>query len=386
MTLNQKIKVCIDFNKRKPLSRWHNDNITTNNFFDNKYFDLVKWHDFKLGENNFLFLYCVPDETVMFLETVESNFYKIIKQKNIKILFWNEQFNLFMFDGNIFKFVPHIKHNCYDINEMLYWKITNILKKHNIREENLFFIHSAKGFLEETEQMRQKKILWIKTTLDLKSKHIQFNNWLPWGSNQKVNIAKNLRYHYACLFAGRPAKHRYNLIKNLWEKELLNFGKCSLSRHSNDSSEFDKINLLPIGQVNTHLVNDMPQETSLFQDIFLWVAGETYCPNGYPYFTEKTIKAILYERPFISYGNPGTLAYLRDHGFKTFDAYWDESYDNEKDDDKKIEMIAQIIKNICKKNIVDINRMHDDMKPILEHNKNLLVNTDWREDLIKFLS
>ena len=101
---------------------------------------------------------------------------------------------------------------------------------------------------------------------------------------------------------------------------------------------------------------------------------------------KKTIKAILYERPFISYGNPGTLAYLKDHGFKTFDAYWDESYDNEKDDDKKIEMIAQIIKNICKKNIVDINKMHDDMKPILEHNKNLLVNTDWREDLIKFLS
>jgi len=380
----KKINICLDFNEIATLNIWHHASFT-NNFFGDDVFHLIKWDDFKEEENNFLFLYCVPDETMMFLETIENDFYEIIKKKNIKILFWNEQFNLFMFDGNIFKFVPYIKHNCYDINAILYWKITNILKKHNIGEENLFFIHSAKGFIEEIEQMRQKEILWIRTTLDLKSKHIQLNNWLPWGSNQKVDVAKELSYHYACLFAGRPAMHRYNLIKNLWEKELLNFGKCSLPHYDN-SSEFARINLPPIGCVNAHFSNNVAPETDIFKDIFLWVAGETYCPNGYPRFTEKTIKAILYERPFISYGNPGTLAYLKEHGFKTFDAYWDESYDNEKDDDKKIEMIAQIIKNICKKNIVDINRMHDDMKPILEHNKNLLVNTDWIEDLIKFLS
>lgn len=383
--MKKKINICIDFNKLKPLSRWHNDTFT-NNFFKDDRFSLVEWKDFKLGENNFLFLYCVPDETIEFLRSVNNYFYDTIKNKKIKILFQNEQFNLFMFSGNIFKFVPDIKHNCYDINDILYWKISNTLKAHDIGEENLFFIHSAKGFLDEIEQMRTNKILWIDSTLDLKSKHCQLNPSLMWGNKKKVGVINDFCYHYACFFAGNPAKHRQDLIKNLWEKELLNFGKCSLSRYSNDSSEFDKINLLPIGQVNTHLANDTIQETKLFQDIFLWVAGETYCPNGYPYFTEKTVKAILYERPFVSYGNPGTLAYLRDYGFKTFHEYWDESYDNEKDDDKKIEMIAEIIRNICKKNLKEINQLYDNMKPLLEYNKNLLVKTDWRKDLIKFLS
>lgn len=392
--LHKKIKVCIDFNKRKPLSRWHHD-LFTNNFFGAEPFETVNWDNFQSEQNNFLFLYCVPDETVQFLQSMDSNFYNTIKNKNIKLLFYNEQFNLFMFDGNIFQYNYNIKHNCYDINDILYWKILNILKKYAIREEMLFFIHSSKGFLDEIEQMKKTKIPWIASTWEVKSKHLQMHSDLAWGREEIIKKKdlrsleeKILRHHYACLFAGRPARHRHYLIKNLHKKNLLSFGKCSLTPclDEADKHQLPTNDLLPIGQVNAHLVNDTFQETKLFQDIFLWVAGETYCPNGYPYFTEKTVKAILYERPFVSYGNPGTLAYLRDYGFKTFNEYWDESYDNEKDDDKKIEMIAEIIRNLCKKNLKEINQLYDNMKPLLEYNKNLLVKTDWRKDLVKFLS
>jgi hypothetical protein len=378
--MEKKINICIDFIKQKPLSSWHS-NTFTNNFFKDSRFSYRTWKDFKLGENNFLFLYCVPEETMQFLESMPSDFYDTIKNKKIKILFQNEQFNLFMFNGNIFEYAPHVKYNCYDINAILYWKITNLLKKYDIHEEDLFFVHSAKGFLDEIEKMKNKKILWINSTLDLKSKHLQLNNNLAWGSEQKVNVINEFRYHYACLFAGRPAKHRHNLIKNLWQRNLLNFGKCSLSHFGHDDPKFSNIELSPIGKINSQ-----SQETDVYQDIFLWVAGETYCPNGYPYFTEKTVKAILYERPFISYGNAGTLCYLKDHGFKTFDTFWDESYDDEKNDDKKIKMIADIIQDICKKNILEIFQMYNEMGIILKHNKNLLINTDWRKDLVKFLS
>lgn len=383
--MEKKINICIDYNRKKPLSKWHND-IFTDNFFKDDRFSLVEWKDFKFGGNNFLFLYCVPEDTIEFLESMPNDFYDTIKNKKIKILFQNEQFNLFMFNENIFQYVPHIKHNCYDINDILYWRIANVFKKYDIEEKNLFFIHCAKGFLDEIKMMSTNKILWINSTLDLKSKHLQLNNNLMWGSEQKVDVVNEFCYHYACLFAGRPARHRQDLIKNLWEINLLNFGKCSLSHFNNENSKFAEIKLPSIGKVSSHMSGSMFQEADVFRDIFLWVAGETYCPNGYPYFTEKTVKAILYKRPFISYGNPGTMAYLKDHGFKTFNEFWDESYDDEKDDDKKIKMITQIIKDLCKKNILEINRMYDKMMPILEHNKNLLVNTDWRKDLVKFLS
>jgi hypothetical protein len=381
----KKINICIDYNKRKPLLKWHNDRYT-NNFFKDNRFSLIQWKDFRLGDNNFLFLYCVPDETMEFLVSMGIDFYETIKKKNIKILFQNEQFNLFMFDGNIFENVPHIKYHCYDINEILYWKITNFFRKYNIGEENLFFVHSAKGFLDEIKQMQIKKIKWIDSTLNLKSKHIQLNSNLMWGSEQVVEVVNKIKHHYACLFAGRPSLHRHDLIKKLWKKKLLNFGRCSLSHYNTDDVKFAKLSLPPIGKVNSHTAQAPYEESDVFQNIFLWIAGETYCANGYPYFTEKTVKAILYERPFISFGNTGTLTYLKDFGFKTFSAYWDESYDNEKNDVKKIEMIANVIQGICEKNLLDINRMYNDMKPILEHNKNLLVNTDWRKELVTFLS
>jgi hypothetical protein len=157
-----------------------------------------------------------------------------------------------------------------------------------------------------------------------------------------------------------------------------------LSNFKNGESNFAEIKLPYIGKVGCNM--SLYSETDVLQNIFLWVAGETYCPNGYPYFTEKTVKPILYKRPFISYGNPGTLTYLKDHGFKTFGDFWDESYDNEKDDDKKIEMIAIIIQDICNKDIDEINELYDKMKPILEYNKNLLMGTDWRKKLFTFLS
>lgn len=389
----KKINICLDFSKsssRQSGTFWDN-----NLFGKNDNINVINWEDFNNEENNYLFLYCVPDDTIKFLESKEDSFFKNLKDKKIKLLFFNEQFNLFMFDGNIFQYNYNIKHNCYDINDILYWKILNILKKYAIGEEMLFFIHSSKGFLDEIEQMKKTKIPWIDSTWEVKSKHLQMHSDLAWGRDeiiQKKDLRsleeKILRHHYACLFRGRnPKKHRHDLIKKLWNKNLLNFGKCSLTPLPKDEeqSEFRNISLPEHGTVGVHHLYPHKNEIEIFKDIFLWVAAETYCPNGYPYFTEKTIKPIIYERPFITYGNPGTLAYLKDYGFKSFGDFWDESYDDEKDDNKKIEMIANIIENICQKNLEEINQMYDKMKPIIHYNKTLLGNTDWRKDLIDFL-
>ena len=83
---------------------------------------------------------------------------------------------------------------------------------------------------------------------------------------------------------------------------------------------------------------------------------------------------------------PGILKYLRSFGFKTFNNWWDESYDDIKDDDVKIEKISSIIQDLCKKNITEINKMYADMRTILQHNKKLLQETDWVDKIVKFLS
>ena len=61
-------------------------------------------------------------------------------------------------------------------------------------------------------------------------------------------------------------------------------------------------------------------------------------------------------------------------GFKTFDKFWDESYDTEKSDHVKINKITQIIEYICELDHTQLMTLYESMLPILEHNYKVLKN------------
>jgi len=378
-----KINICTDFIEKNPFWWWY-QSVPTTGYFKNVSINKIKFVDAEPLENNYILLYLLPNDiTLQFLENQEKIFYDNILLKNFKIIFLNQGLALFHADRDPAKFGSAFDHSYIDIKQHPYWKICNIFQKHGINEEKLFFIHSADGFTEEIQELRQRTVKCINSTIGIKSKHIQLPLYLTWGQNISVTVENQISYHYSCLYAGRPAVHRQNLIKSLWQKKLLQYGKCSYRRVPDTPYFIDDL----IYDKKINLTDDINySETSVFRDIFLWVAGETYIPQGYPFFTEKTIKAILYERPFISYGEPGILKYLRSFGFKTFSNWWDESYDDIKDDDVKIEKISLIVQDLCKKDITEINKMYADMRPILQHNKKLLQETDWVGKIIEFLS
>lgn len=381
------IKICIEPNETGVLKEWHNE-VFTDSFFKEDRYQIISMKDMDPVQNNFLFLYLVPEHTMEFLSTRNENFWSCVRSKNIKLLFYNEQFNIFMRDGDIFKTYDNLPNGKLDIRGYLYWQIVQFCQSQNINEHDLYFIHSANGFMQEIDQMKHTVIPWLGTTLDLVSKHINFNEALGWGQKTEAEVKNCITIPYMCLFAGRPARHRHDLIKKLWRENLTEHGKISLSPMPDDT-EFGSIEFSTIdGGPNQHHKGKGPynyNETGVFQDTFLCVAGETYTPNGYAYFTEKTVKPILYERPFISYGNTGTLEYLHRLGFKTFNEFWDESYDTHQDDDKKLESIVKIIKQICQMSQGELNYMYQRMKPILMHNKNVLKNRDWGHDLFQLL-
>jgi hypothetical protein len=49
--------------------------------------------------------------------------------------------------------------------------------------------------------------------------------------------------------------------------------------------------------------------------------------NGIPFVTEKTFKPMAFQHPFQIQGAPGTLQYIQDQGFVTYNNLFDESYD-----------------------------------------------------------
>ena len=76
------------------------------------------------------------------------------------------------------------------------------------------------------------------------------------------------------------------------------------------------------------------------------VVLETVVDSDKIHLTEKILRPIACGHPFVLAAGPGSLAYLRSYGFKTFDSVFDESYDQQTDIVKRLEMIVQTMKKI----------------------------------------
>ena len=76
------------------------------------------------------------------------------------------------------------------------------------------------------------------------------------------------------------------------------------------------------------------------------VVLETLFDDNRIQLTEKILRPVACGHPFILASTPGSLAYLRDYGFKTFDGIVDESYDNEPDPVARLNLIVAVMKTV----------------------------------------
>lgn len=106
----------------------------------------------------------------------------------------------------------------------------------------------------------------------------------------------------------------------------------------------------------------------------LYLVTETVATGRRLHLTEKTFKPICLRMPFMIVGTQGSLAYLRSYGFKTFGDLWDESYDDEINDDQRIEKIAFTLKAMDILSPAEKQRLFDMAQEICEHNYNHFYN------------
>lgn len=79
----------------------------------------------------------------------------------------------------------------------------------------------------------------------------------------------------------------------------------------------------------------------LFEMVFeTMVRGLCFMP------TEKTLRAIMAEKPLLVYAAPNFLANLKKLGFKTFDTLWDESYDT-LEGPPRYHAMMEIVRSVC---------------------------------------
>lgn len=108
------------------------------------------------------------------------------------------------------------------------------------------------------------------------------------------------------------------------------------------------------------------------QNGFANIITETRYNSPFNYISEKSLKPIQACRPFIMLGPAGNLKMMQDFGFKTFNHWWDESYDSEPNPNKRFEMVYEIVKQILDTDPKQLKQQLNEMDSILRYNKKVL--------------
>ena len=107
-----------------------------------------------------------------------------------------------------------------------------------------------------------------------------------------------------------------------------------------------------------------------YRDIFVDIVHETFVRDEVCFATEKTWRPIIARRPFITMGGRNHLANLRRLGFKTFNEFWDEGYD-EYGMQWRVQEILKLIDTISQWSPEKLITVLDDMQPVLDYNYQL---------------
>jgi hypothetical protein len=223
--------------------------------------------------------------------------------------------------------------------------------------------------------------------------------------DRDYDYTKKLTKTLGC-FIGKPNWHR--LILGAWlhqnynDKSLLTFHyDKTQERHIIDSeltemarNAFDEIpgvlrflNSCPLvldeGFLNYTIT--CPTNYNLlskYPNIFLDLVVETYVSGRTFFPTEKTLRPIIAKTPFIIMGPRGYLSNLHRIGFRTFDQWWSEDYDNYSNYERLLE-IKKVLNFIFSLSESNLYQMLYEMTEVIHHNHNLLKQIDADATVLK---
>ena len=188
--------------------------------------------------------------------------------------------------------------------------------------------------------------------------------------------------------------YRLHLVSNLIDQDLVKHGRVSLFHEGWQETIQDKNvpldnrarvkiyktlkNINEPLTIDTDTPNGAMSATVVHSDLtraLFHVVTETVYFQDKLHLTEKVFKPIVAKRPFFLVAASGNLAYLKSYGFKTFDRWIDESYDNEPDNYIRIEKITAELARLCSLDRSVLEQIHLEMQEVLEYNFNHFYTT-----------
>lgn len=246
--------------------------------------------------------------------------------------------------------------------------------------EGTHFNYTAPSFLRfchDYFNSTKNKII-IKTN-SLNAIYPDFIDYYPcfgFVSSSKHYEIKERIFENKILFLNRvPREHRTYLYNKFLNKGLLNNFDYSINAESKYLLPFKSIENTTILMKN--IMDILPNYFSCFVSLIT----ETHFYNkderdNVIFFTEKIDKVIGVGQPFIITSVPNYIGTLKKLGFKTFDRWWDESYDDEVDENRRLDKIINLVESLCKKDTIELQNMYKEMIPVLKHNQKVSLFLD----------
>lgn len=250
--------------------------------------------------------------------------------------------------------------------------------------------------------------IYTLNSIENHNRYIIFNHsafhWLR-KARLKANLTKNYLWNQTKVFGcfyGRPSAVRLGiagyLTKNYLEKSLIKIKFDTTHEDLRKQFEMTKIFswdvnsltnidlLLSTIQLSTdHAYNLQSGEydythtlSNDYRSIFVDIISEPNNIGNSFYPTEKFARAVLCKKPFIVMAPKHYLKYLKQMGFKTFNSWWSESYDDLEAKDRYF-AILQLIDQIASLTINQLEELNSEILSVTEHNYQLLVNGNYNK-------
>jgi hypothetical protein len=189
---------------------------------------------------------------------------------------------------------------------------------------------------------------------------------------------------------GFTYNHKFDISERKFQKKFLSLNRIPkphrelirdliVDKCSNDTflsfapNDLDNPKRIVLDEVDNIKFGNMKHSyTSEYQLLsFCNIITETFYTNGPIHITEKVDKCFSAGQPFILVGGVGYIKKLQELGFKTFNKWWDESYDTISDLNKKVSKIGEVVDLINSWSLKKCEKVYLEMIPILKHNQEL---------------
>lgn len=185
-------------------------------------------------------------------------------------------------------------------------------------------------------------------------------------------------FHRGTIYRAMIAKHLYNNYRDIsylsyQESKVLHdelFAEffSDETQWANNCAPVVYDRLFPNRQYDHEMIVGASRKP--YDDYFLEIVVETDIQST-AWITEKVVKNLYIGKPFILLGAPGSLRKLQQQGFKTFSSIIDESYD---DIQNNYHRVQAVLKEIDKLAAGNVQELHNEILPILSHNRKIYEN------------